>query len=140
MSSTQALASSILWLAITSFWDGPRWPASKTHLTYAFLSRADVLGLPYAQAFENWDSVTHFTLEEIQNYDVADVKISFQIGDHGDRAGAFDGPHGVLAHSFAPDDRRVHFDGQDLWSMIRSRTFSFCLCKPSSLFLKHSLP
>ncbi|GMP82956.1 hypothetical protein CsSME_00037048 [Camellia sinensis var. sinensis] len=96
----------------------PRWPTSKTHLTYAFLSRADVLGPPCAQAFENWDSVTHFTFEEIQNYDVADVKISFQIGDHGDRVGAFDGPHGVLAHSFAPDDRRVHFDGQDLWSMI----------------------
>ncbi|KAL7171384.1 hypothetical protein ACSBR2_036104 [Camellia fascicularis] len=96
----------------------PRWPASKTHLTYAFLSQADVLGPLCARAFENWDSVTHFTFEEIQNCDVADVKISFQIGDHGDRAGAFDGPHGVLAHSFAPEDGRVHFDGQDLWPMI----------------------
>ncbi|KAF5940128.1 hypothetical protein HYC85_021295, partial [Camellia sinensis] len=75
-------------------------------------------------AFENWASVTRFTFEEIQTKtwlsskkkkfknDVADVKISFQIGDLGDGDGAYDGPHGVLAHSFAPDDGRFILMGR----------------------------
>ncbi|KAA8533084.1 hypothetical protein F0562_033383 [Nyssa sinensis] len=99
-----------------SFFAGtPRWPASKTHLTYSFLSDADVLGPPCARAFQKWASVSHFTFEETPNYNTADIKISFQIGNHGDSS-PFDGPGGVLAHAFAPTDGRLHFDGQEPWA------------------------
>ncbi|KAA8529516.1 hypothetical protein F0562_033685 [Nyssa sinensis] len=94
----------------------PKWRASKIHLTYAFLARADILGSPCARAFRKWASVTHFTFEQISSYNIANIKISFQIGDHGD-SGSFDGPLGTWAHAYAPEDGRLHFDGQDLWSM-----------------------
>ncbi|XVE94247.1 hypothetical protein REPUB_Repub01dG0265100 [Reevesia pubescens] len=39
---------------------------------------------------------------------------SFEIGDHGD-GNPFDGPNGVLAHSFSPTDGRFHYDGAENW-------------------------
>ncbi|KAA8529515.1 hypothetical protein F0562_033686 [Nyssa sinensis] len=110
--------SSLHTVAHYSFFQGtPKWRDYKTHLTYAFLARADILGPPCARAFQKWASMTHFSFEEISSYNIADIKISFQIGDHGDDLGPFDGPHGILAHAYAPEDGRLHFDGQDLWSM-----------------------
>ncbi|XVF00504.1 hypothetical protein REPUB_Repub04eG0006800 [Reevesia pubescens] len=93
-----------------AFFDGNlKWPAFKTPFTYAFPAgtRTDVNG-PVALAFSKWASVTNFTFSEVQDYDNADLKISFQVGDHGDGS-PFDGPNGVLAHSFAPTDGRLHW-------------------------------
>jgi hypothetical protein len=43
------------------------------------------------------------------------VEISWESGDHGDGY-PFDGPSGVLAHAFYPEDGRVHFDEDELWT------------------------
>ncbi|KAF6159842.1 hypothetical protein GIB67_032926 [Kingdonia uniflora] len=103
-----------------SFFQGsPRWPASKDHLTYAFLPGAsvEVLSPICASAFAKWSSVTHFSFEEILDYNTADIKIGVYSGDHGDgTSNSFDGRGGILAHAFAPTDGRFHYDGDELWA------------------------
>ncbi|XWS62373.1 hypothetical protein CRYUN_Cryun06bG0005300 [Craigia yunnanensis] len=63
----------------------PKWPPSKTQLTYAFApgTRTDASG---------------------------------PTDDHGD-GHPFDGPKGILAHSFAPTDGRFHYDGSENWAV-----------------------
>ncbi|KAK9950947.1 hypothetical protein M0R45_006411 [Rubus argutus] len=100
-----------------SFFNGnPKWPSSKYHLTYGFLpgTLSNVTG-PIAQAFATWAGKTHFKFSQ-QSYEYADLKISFQRGDHGD-GNPFDGPGGILAHAFSPTDGRLHFDKDESWSM-----------------------
>lgn len=68
-----------------SFFRGsPRWPASKFSLTYAFLpgTRGDAIN-PVARAFQTWAPNTQFQFAESQDYRNADIKISFESGDHG---------------------------------------------------------
>lgn len=67
-----------------------------------------------AQAFEKWAAVTHFTFVNIQDYTSADITLSFQSFDHGDGS-PFDGVGGILAHAFAPTNRRLHFDASENW-------------------------
>lgn len=47
---------------------------------------------------------------------MADVEILFASGDHNDGF-PFDGPGGILAHTFAPTDGRMHFDESEVWNM-----------------------
>ncbi|PIN17705.1 Matrilysin [Handroanthus impetiginosus] len=91
----------------------PKW--SKTILTYSFPpnTRSDVIQ-PMKDATHTWANVTRFKFKYIKDYDHADIKISFQVKDHGDGS-PFDGPNGVLAHAFAPPDGRLHFDGDERW-------------------------
>ena len=107
------------------FFDGePKWPPSKTQLTYALApgTRTDASG-PVAQAFSTWASVTNFTFIEVQDYNNADLQISFQTGDHGD-GNPFDGPNGILAHAFTPTDGRFHYDGAENWAVgAKDNTF-----------------
>ncbi|XP_059069452.1 metalloendoproteinase 1-MMP isoform X2 [Cryptomeria japonica] len=98
----------------------PKWQS--TNLTYALLD------IPYAQlglssaavrfsiaaAFDSWAAVTPFHFVEAQNSDQANIKISFATGDHGDGE-PFDGPGGLLAHSFAPPSGIMHFDAEEYW-------------------------
>ncbi|GKU85958.1 hypothetical protein SLEP1_g553 [Rubroshorea leprosula] len=101
-----------------SFFPGnPRWPASKSHLTYAFgrRTRADAI-TPVERAFRTWAANTHFTFSRTQDYRNADIKVSFHRGDHGD-GNPFDGPGGTLAHAFAPTDGRFHYDADEPWSV-----------------------
>ncbi|KAI3461139.1 hypothetical protein Pfo_017802 [Paulownia fortunei] len=92
-----------------------KWPPTKTRLTYSFPpgTREDVME-PIKDATREWANVTHFKFKHITNYDHADIKISFQVLDHGDGA-PFDGPRGILAHAFAPTDGRLHYDGDERW-------------------------
>ncbi|XP_010273361.1 PREDICTED: metalloendoproteinase 1-like [Nelumbo nucifera] len=62
-----------------------------------------------------WAAVTNFTFEETQDLSSADIRISFFKGDH-DNGSPFDGLGGVLAHAFAPNDGRVHFDLEERWT------------------------
>ncbi|KAF8390343.1 hypothetical protein HHK36_024868 [Tetracentron sinense] len=97
-----------------------RWPASKTHLTYRFhssvqVSSIDSLRSVCSQAFARWAQVTHFTFQEVQGSNTADMVIGFHRGDHGDGA-PFDGPSGTVAHAAAPTDGRFHYDADESWS------------------------
>ncbi|KAL5725286.1 neutrophil collagenase [Ranunculus cassubicifolius] len=95
----------------------PKWPDSKTHLTWAIdtSGRKEVLSPPLTRAFARWSSVTHFSFEEITDYTVSDLTIGVHSGDHGDGS-PFDGPTGTLAHAFAPTNGRFHYDGDETWA------------------------
>ena len=101
-----------------SFFPGsPRWPASKTHLTYAFLSGTpSEARSPVSAAFGQWASSTHFTFAETQDQGSADLTIGFHRRNHGDGA-PFDGPGGTVAHAFAPTDGRFHYDFDETWAI-----------------------
>ncbi|KAH6803323.1 hypothetical protein C2S51_034769 [Perilla frutescens var. frutescens] len=111
-------SSSIHTVSHFSFFPGnPRWPSSKTHLTYRFLPNfpTDAMA-PVARAFQKWDSATHFTFARAQNNQNADLTIGFHWRDHGDGS-PFDGPGGTLAHAFAPTNGRFHYDADERWSI-----------------------
>ncbi|KAK6144104.1 hypothetical protein DH2020_020924 [Rehmannia glutinosa] len=99
----------------TFFPGEPKWPPTKTTLTYSFPpgTRNDVMQ-PIKDATQEWANVTHFKFNYISNYDQADIMISFQVKDHGD-GDPFDGPRGILAHAFSPTDGRLHYDGDEMW-------------------------
>ncbi|XP_010278837.1 PREDICTED: metalloendoproteinase 2-MMP-like [Nelumbo nucifera] len=104
----------------TFFPNNPRWPPSKTHLTYRFRSSVSVVGLQQlrsicSRAFSRWQQVSHFTFEEVQNGAASDIVIGFHRGDHGDGY-SFDGRGGTLAHAFAPTVGRFHYDADESWS------------------------
>ncbi|CAK9308931.1 unnamed protein product [Citrullus colocynthis] len=97
-----------------AFFEGNlKWPASKFHLSYAFLP-----GYPseVSRAFSKWAFNTQFTFSHVVDYKKADIKISFERGEHRDD-GSFDGVGGILAHAYPPTDERLHFDGDEAWSV-----------------------
>ncbi|XP_057790276.1 metalloendoproteinase 1-like [Salvia miltiorrhiza] len=98
-----------------SFFPGqPKWPAGRRHLTYSVPpgTRADA-HKAILDATNMWASVSPFTFSSTNNYNAADIKISFQYRDHGDGS-PFDGS-GILAHASAPTDGKMHFDGDERW-------------------------
>ncbi|XP_022993647.1 metalloendoproteinase 2-MMP-like [Cucurbita maxima] len=101
-----------------AFFDGnPKWPASKSHLAYGFLPGTPIEAIaPVGRAFTTWAANTHFTFSQASSYETADIKISFESGDHGDGE-AFDGVGGVIAHAFSPTDGRLHFDAIETWAI-----------------------
>jgi len=101
----------------TFFQGSPRWPTSKTHLTFGFSrgTHPDVVN-PVTRAFNKWAGTTHFTFSRTEDYLNADIKISFHRGNHGD-GHPFDGRGGTLAHAWAPTDGRFHYDADELWSI-----------------------
>ncbi|KAK3010607.1 LOW QUALITY PROTEIN: hypothetical protein RJ639_010783 [Escallonia herrerae] len=97
------------------FGGNPRWPASKYHLTYGFIPGTNPNAMsPVARAFDAWASATHFSFS--RNVASADIKIGFHSRDHGD-GNPFDGPSGILAHAWAPQDGRFHYDADERWSV-----------------------
>ncbi|MBA0700588.1 hypothetical protein Goari_022074 [Gossypium aridum] len=78
-------------IANYSFFNGmPRW--NKRRLTYMFRSSAFVI-----------------------KANPLDIVMGFHRGFHGDNS-PFDGPGNVLAHAFAPQDGRLHYDADENWS------------------------
>jgi len=61
------------------------------------------------RALYEWGQYTPLTFTEVSVISDADIKISFQKGNHSD-AYPFDGEGGTLAHAFYPPDGRVHLD------------------------------
>lgn len=99
----------------TVFPGNPLWP--KYHLTYTFYDSFPVnLRNPVVNAMEQWAGVSKFTFSEASRWSLfpADIKFSFERGDHGDDY-PFEGKGGTLAHSFGPMDARVHFDADENW-------------------------
>ncbi|XP_047949297.1 metalloendoproteinase 3-MMP-like [Salvia hispanica] len=111
-------SSNIHTISHFSFIEGnPRWPSSKTHLTYRFLPNFPPNAMePVARAFQKWDSSTHFTFARAQTNQNADLVIGFHNGDHGDGS-PFDGRGGTLAHAFPPTNGRFHYDADERWSI-----------------------
>ncbi|PON76010.1 Peptidase M10A [Trema orientale] len=101
-----------------SFFEGkPKWPASKSKLTYGFLpGTPSEAAAAVGRAFNTWASNTHFSFVQAQEYAKADLRVSFERGDHGD-GDSFDGAGGVLAHAFSPTDGRLHFDADETWAV-----------------------
>ncbi|KAI3974230.1 hypothetical protein MKX01_033481, partial [Papaver californicum] len=77
----------------------PKWPLSKSHLTYRFSSSILVtdtktLKAVCSSAFARWAEVTHFTFSEaVHPLHDADIEIGFHRGHHGDM-NSFDGRGG----------------------------------------------
>lgn len=110
------------------FFGKPRWPTTRYKLTWSLsptnitrrLSR-DMVRAAFTQAFDVWEKmVPVFVFDEAEDYECADVKISFVSGDHGDSQ-KFDGVLGIIAHAFSPEDGRVHFDDAEVWSVDVTR-------------------
>ncbi|XP_058179973.1 metalloendoproteinase 2-MMP-like [Rhododendron vialii] len=95
----------------------PKWPPTRDRLTYAFAPRisSDAVSV-VAKAFNTWASQTQFRFSQSQNFATADFKIGFYRGDHGDGA-PFAGPNGALTHSFALLDGRLHYNGDQSFSV-----------------------
>lgn len=98
----------------------PTWRT--TSLTYRILNHtpdmaeADV-DRAIQRAFKVWSDVTPLTFSRIYE-GTADIQISFGAGVHGDFY-PFDGPHGTLAHAFAPGNSiggDAHFDEDETWT------------------------
>ncbi|XVF60405.1 hypothetical protein PTKIN_Ptkin08bG0043200 [Pterospermum kingtungense] len=106
-----------------TFFDGmPRW--NKRQLTYSFRSSAQVvsdrtLKPIMARAFQRWADVSDFTFREAPIFTRADIIIGFHRLFHWDGY-PFDGPGNVLAHAFAPQDGRLHYDADENWSTSNS--------------------
>ncbi|KAF2316184.1 hypothetical protein GH714_041525 [Hevea brasiliensis] len=101
----------------TFFPGSPKWPPSKYSLTYGFLPQTPSRAMdPVARAFQTWAANTHFRFARVQDYTTADIKIGFYRGNHGDGS-SFDGRGGILAHAFAPQDGRFHYDADETWAV-----------------------
>ncbi|XP_029125154.1 metalloendoproteinase 4-MMP [Cajanus cajan] len=102
----------------------PRWsrPMPMT-LSYAFSRENMIHSLSikeireaFQRAFLRWASVIPVSFVEVDDFDLAEIKIGFYNGEHGDGE-PFDGVLGVLAHSFSPEIGRLHLDAAETWAV-----------------------
>ncbi|CAJ1948178.1 unnamed protein product [Sphenostylis stenocarpa] len=109
----------------------PRWsrPMPMT-LTYAFSRENMIHSLSmkeireaFQRAFLRWASVIPVSFVEVGDFEVAELKIGFYNGEHGDGE-PFDGVLGVLAHSFSPEIGRLHLDAAETWAVDFQATAS----------------
>ncbi|KAG7322635.1 hypothetical protein KOW79_013981 [Hemibagrus wyckioides] len=121
---------------------------SKNSLTYRIenytpdMSKAEVDD-SIERALQVWARVTPLKFTRI--YDgVADIMISFAVGDHRDGS-PFDGPNGILAHAFFPSPGiggDAHFDDDETFTFKSSRGYNLFIVAAHefghSLGLDHS--
>ncbi|KAM7433598.1 the peptidase M10A [Porites harrisoni] len=99
---------------------------SKNQLTYYVQPGQD---LPhnqqrqiFADSLQFWADVSGLTFSEVSSASSADIKISFGRYSHGGTnveqtcPYPFDGPGGVLAHAYFPEDGRAHFDEDETYT------------------------
>ncbi|CAF0921783.1 unnamed protein product [Brachionus calyciflorus] len=68
------------------------------------------------EAFGHWSNVSSLTFIEIKNKTLkSDLTISFGSRNHSDNY-PFDGPGGVLAHAFFPENGEIHFDEDEYFT------------------------
>ncbi|XP_038046937.1 matrix metalloproteinase-14-like [Patiria miniata] len=99
---------------------GSRW--SKTDLTFRIdsvtsdISSREDIDSTLTEALQVWSDVTPLTFTRVYAPTEADIVINFFSRDHSDGA-PFDGPGGVLAHAFFPENGRAHFDEDENWTI-----------------------
>ncbi|GAB2274178.1 hypothetical protein Dimus_008946 [Dionaea muscipula] len=108
-----------------TYFDGePRWErTAPMTLTYGFsddhlvgyLSLDEIRGV-FWRAFSRWAAVIPVNFTEVEEYETADVRIGFYMGDHGDGE-PFDGVLGALAHAFSPENGQLHLDAAETWAV-----------------------
>ncbi|KAJ9135245.1 hypothetical protein P3X46_032453 [Hevea brasiliensis] len=69
---------------------------------------------PVTRAFQTWAANTHFRFSKVQDYGTADITIGFHSGRHGNGT-LFNGRGEILAHAFALQDGRFHYDADEAW-------------------------
>ncbi|CAD5111189.1 DgyrCDS522 [Dimorphilus gyrociliatus] len=111
-------------IAFATRQDSP-WSGGKKHFTW-FLEQSSGQFSSGAQrsmidkAFRYWADVSGITARESSDLNSADIKVRFASRFHGDAN--FDGPGGVLAHAFYPDDGRLHMDDEESWRDVEKET------------------
>ncbi|ESN95249.1 hypothetical protein HELRODRAFT_193602 [Helobdella robusta] len=66
-------------------------------------------------AFALWSQVVPLDFQETTGK--ADLNLKFSTRNHGDGAeNAFDGPNGVLAHAYFPENGELHYDAEEDWT------------------------
>lgn len=106
---------------LSFFVPGYKW--DNTDLTYLIRNYASTSTVhPTTQreaierAFQLWSDVSPLTFREVGSEYDADFKLEFVVGEHRDGPqNAFDGPGGVLAHAFYPQNGETHFDDEEKW-------------------------
>jgi hypothetical protein len=104
---------------------GAKW--NKTNLTYYIYNTSSHLtssqrGTAIQQAFNVWANNSILTFTQVSTPSLADLKIKWASGDHGDGY-PFDGGSGVLAHAFYPPPSggsyagELHFDDNENWTL-----------------------
>ncbi|XP_031752233.1 collagenase 3-like [Xenopus tropicalis] len=104
----------------SKFPGNPRW--KNTKLTYRIQNYTPDLPRQKVdeaiqRAFKLWSDVAPLTFRKLTS-GTADIMIKFAKRSHGD-FDPFDGPHGVLAHAFAPGNGiggDAHFDEDEKWT------------------------
>ena len=75
-------------------------------------------------AFATWSSISVLSFEQVYDSSLADIRISWVTGNHGDGI-PFDGPGNVLAHAFFPypsggiNSGCLHFDDAETIGGVR---------------------
>uniref|UniRef100_A0A8D0GDG0 Peptidase metallopeptidase domain-containing protein n=1 Tax=Sphenodon punctatus TaxID=8508 RepID=A0A8D0GDG0_SPHPU len=105
----------------STFPGSPKW--LKKDLTYRILNytpdmEPDDVDTAIERAWKVWSDVTPLTFTKVHGGN-ADIMISFVSGYHND-FNPFDGPHGMLAHAYAPSNSPIggdaHFDEDEDWA------------------------
>ncbi|XP_078368218.1 hatching enzyme-like [Oculina patagonica] len=98
-------------------------PWNKNRLTYFVSFGADlpraVQARVFARALKYWADVSGLSFSRVRSKRTADLKIRFGTRRH-KCEDSFDGPSGVLAHAFFPDDGRIHFDEAETFTVRTS--------------------
>ncbi|CAK9308930.1 unnamed protein product [Citrullus colocynthis] len=102
----------------TFFPGKPKWPSStKYSLKYSFIKNfPEEFKVGVNEAFLAWYEQSRFRFSEVDKNVKADIKVSFEVGDHGDGY-PFRKGSGVLAHAFGPGDGRFHFNADQSFSV-----------------------
>ncbi|RNA10331.1 matrix metallo ase-19, partial [Brachionus plicatilis] len=102
---------------VASFKAASKW--KKKDLTFAVLNENQELRGQtrriMSEALKHWSDVSGLTFRETHQNSNPDLKIKFGSRHHGDSY-PFDGPGGVLAHAFFPEEGQIHFDEDETFT------------------------
>ncbi|KAK7120801.1 hypothetical protein R3I94_020703 [Phoxinus phoxinus] len=130
--------------AFSSIFEGsPKWLTNK--LTYRIVNYTPDMSVAEVddsirRALKVWADVTPLKFTRIYR-GTADIMISFAIRDHGDGL-PFDGPHGTLAHAYAPTSGiggDAHFDDDEVFTFRSPRAKCYVLFLVAAHEFGHSL-